>query len=143
MARRLLFVSLPVRDLDRARRFFAALGFTFDPRLSDDRAACLVVSDAAHVMLLEDAFYRTFTPRGRCDPVREEEVFLALSCASRAEVDALAGAASRAGGAPAMPPVDRGFMYERSFNDPDGHHWAIVWMDPDVAQDGPPPAARA
>lgn len=143
MARRLLFVNLPVRDLARARRFFGALGFGFDPRFTDDRAACMVVSDAAFVMLIEDGFYRTFTRRAPCDTTWQNEGLVALSCGSRAEVDALLRAAGEAGAAPAMPPVDRGFMYERSFYDPDGHHWAVIWMDPGAAQDGPQRVAQA
>lgn len=139
MARRLLFVSLPVRDLARARRFFGALGFSFDPRFTDERAARMVVSDAASVVLIEERFYRTFTRRELCDPARQEGALVALSCASRDEVDGLAGAASAAGGAPAMPPVDRGSVYERSFYDPDGHHWAVVWMDSGGAPEGGTP----
>jgi predicted lactoylglutathione lyase len=140
MARRMMFVNLPVRDLDRARAFFGRLGFAFDPRFTDERAACMVVSDVAYVMLLQDAFWRTFTRREPCDTTRQNEGLVALSCESRAEVDALARAAVEAGGSQAMAPVDRGFMYERSFHDPDGHHWAVLWMDPAVAR-GDRPAA--
>jgi predicted lactoylglutathione lyase len=132
MGQRMMFVNLPVRDPGASRRFFRALGFSFDPRFTDARAACMVVSDAAAVMLIEDRFYRTFTTRELCDTSRQEEGLVAVSCERREEVDVLVGAAAAAGGAPAMPPVDRGFMYERSFYDPDGHHWAVVWMDPDV-----------
>jgi predicted lactoylglutathione lyase len=142
MGQRMMFVNLPVRDVEASRRFFGALGFSFDPRFTDDRAACMVVSDAAAVMLIQALFYGTFTRRALCDPSRHEEGLVALACASREEVDGLAGAAAAAGGAEAMPPVDRGFMYERSFYDPDGHHWAVVWMAPEVAGEGSP-AARA
>ena len=129
-----IFVNLPVRDLARSIRFFSQLGFRFDPRFTDEKAACMVVSDAGYVMLIQEAFYRTFTRRELCDPRREEEGLVALSCEGRAEVDALVRAALEAGGAEAMPPVDHGFMYERSFNDPDGHHWAVLWMDPKTAE---------
>jgi uncharacterized protein len=131
---RKLFVSLPVKDLDRAKGFFGALGFTFDPRFTDDKAACLVVSSEAHVMLLTEPFFRTFTPRALADTSREIEGLFALSCESRAEVDALVGKALAAGGARAMDPVDHGFMYGWSFLDPDGHHWEVLWMDSKVAQ---------
>jgi predicted lactoylglutathione lyase len=140
MGRRMMFVNLPVRDLEASRRFFGALGFSFNPRFTDDRAACMVVSDAAAVMLIQDCFYRRFTTRELCDTTRQEEGLVALSCESRQEVDGLVRAARAAGGAQAMPPVDRGFIYERSFYDPDGHHWAVIWMDPRVAEEGPPRA---
>ena len=134
MAHRMMFVNLPVRDLDRAKAFFGKLGFSFNPRFTDDRAACMVVSDLGYVMLIQETFYRTFTSRDLCDTSRQNEGLVALSCRSRGEVDGLARAALEAGGSQAMPPADRGFMYERSFYDPDGHHWAVLWMDPEVAQ---------
>ncbi len=141
MAQRMMFVNLPVRDLDRAKGFFGKLGFSFNPRFTDDRAACMVVSDVGFVMLIQEAFYRTFTRRELCDTRREEEGLVALSCEGRGEVDALVRTAVDAGGAEAMPPMDHGFMYERSFHDPDGHHWAVLWMDPKVAL-GEAPAIR-
>jgi predicted lactoylglutathione lyase len=144
VAQRIMFVNLPVADLDRAMGFFGRLGFGFEPRFTDARAACMVVSDAGYVMLIHEAFYRTFTRRELCDTTRQNESLVAVSCASRDEVDVLAGAALEAGGAAAKEPVDRGFMYERSFYDPDGHHWAAIWMDPAVAcGDGRPPRAGA
>ncbi len=134
MAQRMMFVNLPVGDLGRAKAFFEKLGFSFNPRFTDDRAACMIVSDVAHVMLIDEAFYRTFTRRELCDTTRQNEGLVALSCRSRAEVDALVRTAVEAGGSRAMEPIDHGFMYERSFYDPDGHHWAVLWMDPKAAQ---------
>ena len=91
-----------------------------------------------------ERFYRTFTRRGLCDTTRENEALVALSCESRGEVDGLVNRAVEAGAAQAMPPLDHGFMYERSFYDPGGHHWAVIWMDPKVAQgEEPVPAVRA
>jgi predicted lactoylglutathione lyase len=138
MAQRMMFVNLPVRHLERSKAFFGELGFEFDPRFTDDRAACMVVSDVGYVMLLQERFYRTFTNRELCDTTRQNEGLVALSCESRAEVDGLVRRALGAGGAPAMPPADHGFMYERSFYDPDGHHWAVLWMDPRAAQGDAP-----
>ncbi|HEU4383944.1 MAG TPA: VOC family protein [Anaeromyxobacteraceae bacterium] len=144
MANRMMFVNLPVRDLERAKSFFGKLGFSFNPRFTDDKAACMVVSDLGYVMLLQEAFYRTFTKRPLCDTTRQNEGLVALSCQSRGEVDALVRAALEAGGSQAMEPMDHGFMYERSFYDPDGHHWEVVWMDPKVAQGQEPvPSARS
>ncbi len=134
MAGRMMFVNLPVRDLPRAKAFFGKLGFTFNPRFTDEKAACMVVSELGYVMLLQEAFFRTFTPREPCDTTRQNEALVALSCASRQEVNRLVHAALAAGGAPAMPPVDHGFMYGWSFHDPEGHHWEAVWLDPEVAQ---------
>jgi predicted lactoylglutathione lyase len=142
MAHRMMFVNLPVSDLDRAKAFFGRLGFSFNPKFTDDKAACMVVSDAGYVMLIHQAFYRTFTRRELCDTTRQNEGLVALSCESRGEVDGLVRTAVAAGGSQAMPPIDHGFMYERSFYDPDGHHWAVLWMDPQVAR-GEAPALRS
>jgi len=128
MAHRMMFVNLPVRDLARARAFFEKLGFSFNPVFTDDRAACMIVSEVAHVMLIHETFYRTFTSRDLCDTTRQNEGLIAFSCASRAEVDALVRTATEAGGSRAMDPIDCGSVYESSFYDPDGHHWAVIWM---------------
>jgi uncharacterized protein len=133
MARK-LFVNLAVRDLKRSMDFFARLGFAFDPKFTDDKAACMILSEEAYVMLLGEPFFKTFTKRDLCDTSRQTEALLALSCESRAEVDQMVKNAVAAGGRHAMDPQDHGFMYGWSFYDPDGHHWEVLWMDPQVAQ---------
>ena len=127
---RKIFVNLPVRDLKRSMDFFAALGFTFNPQFTDDKAACMIVSEEAFVMLLGEPFFRTFTRRDLCDTRTHTEGLFALSCSSRAEVDQMVGTAIANGGQHAMDPMDHGFMYGWSFYDVDGHHWEVLWMDP-------------
>ena len=132
MTSRKLFVNLPVADLERSMAFFSALGFTYNPQFTDDKAACMIFSDEACAMLLSAPFFRTFTQRELCDTRRATEALFALSCSSRAEVDDLVRKAVAAGGTVAMPPTDHGFMYGHSFYDLDGHHWEVLWMDPAV-----------
>ena len=127
---RKIFVNLAVRDLERSKEFFATLGFEFDPKFTDENAACMIVSDEAFVMLLAEPFFRTFTRRELCDTTTHTEGLFAIECASRAEVDELVRKALAAGGKPAMDPIDHGFMYGWSFYDLDGHHWEVFWMDP-------------
>jgi predicted lactoylglutathione lyase len=135
-ASRKLFVNLPVRDLKRSIDFFSGLGFTFDPRFTDETGTCMVLSEDAYVMLLEQSRFRDFTKQQICDTRTHTEGLFALSCASRAEVDALLKDALAAGARPAMPTQDHGFMYSESFYDLDGHHWELFWMDPAaLAQD--------
>lgn len=129
---RKLFVNLAVRDLKKAKPFFSTLGFEFNPQFTDDKAACMVVSEEAYVMLLTEPFFRTFTKREPCDTSRQTEGMFALSCTSRAEVDQLVQKAIAAGGKQAGDPQDHGFMYGRSFYDLDGHHWEVLWMDPEA-----------
>jgi predicted lactoylglutathione lyase len=132
--KRELFVNLAVRDLPKSQAFFSKLGFEFNPRFSDDKAACMIINDTAYVMLLGEPFFKTFTRRELCDTSRQTEGLFAVSCASRAEVDATVEQAIAAGGTHAMAPQDHGFMYGRSFYDLDGHHWEVLWMDPNATQ---------
>lgn len=130
---RQIYVNLAVEDLDRSVEFFTRLGFTFDPRFTDETATCMVVSDEAFVMLLLRDRFADFTPKEIVDSTAQTEAILAVSAESRAEVDSLADAALAAGGNRANEPMDLGFMYARSFHDPDGHLWEIVWMDVEAA----------
>ena len=131
---RKLFVNLAVRDLKRSMAFFSKLGFEFNSKFTDDKAACMIVSDEASVMLLTEPFFQGFTKRQICDTGTHSEGLFALSCASRAEVDELVNKAVGAGGSHAMDATDHGFMYAWSFYDLDGHHWEVFWMDPAAAQ---------
>ena len=130
---RKMFVNLPVRDLAGAMKFFRSLGFDFDARFTDEKAARMAIGVDAYVMLLAEPFFRTFTRRQVCDTASQVEGLFAISCDSREEVDALATRALSAGGRRAMEPRDHGFMYGWSFCDLDGHQWEVVWMDPEVA----------
>ncbi len=126
---RKIFVNLAVQDLDRAVAFFTALGFAFDERFSDEDATCMIVSDQAFVMLLVHERFADFTVKEICDSTTHTEAILAVSADSREQVDQLADAALAAGAAPANEPMDHGVMYGRSFHDPDGHLWEVIWMD--------------
>ncbi|WP_104203876.1 VOC family protein [Billgrantia saliphila] len=127
---RMIFVNLPVADLEKSMAFYESLGFTNNPHFTDETAACMVWSEAIHVMLLTHAKWRTFTNRP-IPPADSSEVMLALSCDSRAAVDAMSEAAGGNGGmADINPSQDYSFMYSRALADPDGHVWESVWMDP-------------
>ena len=130
---RMIFVNLPVRDLKKSMAFFSKLGFEFNPKFTDEKAACMVVSPDAFVMLLSEPFFKTFTKHDICDTSRQTEGLFALSCSSRAEVDEMVRKAVESGGREAMDPMDQGFMYGRSFYDSDGHHWEVFWMDASAA----------
>jgi len=125
----MIFVNLPVRDLDASRAFFAALGFTFNPQFSNDQGACMVVSDSIFVMLLVEPFFQTFTTTPISDARAQTEVITCLSAGSRQAVDAQVDKAIAAGGSEPMPARDLGFMYQRGFQDLDGHLWEIAWME--------------
>ena len=120
---RKLFVNIPVRDLDKSMEFFSTLGFAFNKQFTDDKAACMVVNEDAYFMLLTQPFFKSFTDREQANTATHTEALFALSCDSRADVDAIVRKAIDAGGSHAKDPVDQGFMYGWSFYDLDGHHW--------------------
>ncbi|MEU2821388.1 MULTISPECIES: VOC family protein [unclassified Streptomyces] len=130
----MIFVNLPVKDLETAKGFFAKLGYGTNPQFSDDKAACVVISDTIFVMLLTEPRFKDFTKKEIADASRTTEVILALSADSREKVDELADTALASGGSPAGETQDLGFMYGRSFQDPDGHIWEVIWMDESAVQ---------
>lgn len=140
----MIFVNLPVTDLAASRRFLEALGATNEPKFSDDTAACMVFSDSIFVMLLTHDKYRQFTPLPIADAKASSAAIICLSRDSRAAVDASIEAAQDAGGrADPSPKQDHGVMYGRSIADPDGHHYELMWMDPEFAEQGAHPVECA
>jgi len=130
---KMIFVNLPVADLDRSVAFYEAIGCTKEPRFSNEQAAMMVWSDTISFMLLTHDFYRTFTPKPIADAHVTSQTLIALSFDSRAEVDAVVEAALGAGGRELHDPEDLGFMYSRAFEDLDGHGFGPLWMDVEAA----------
>ena len=127
---KMIFVNLPVTDLPKSMAFYAALGFTNNPHFSDDTAACMVWSDAIHVMILTHEKWKSFTDRP-IPSTGSSEVMLCVSCDDRDAVNTFVEAGAAYGGtADLHPPQDHGFMYQRTLVDPDGHVWEPMWMDP-------------
>lgn len=131
---RKLFVNLAVGDLKKSMDFFSTLGFQFNPKFTNESAACMIVSDESFVMLLTRPFFQSFTKREPCDTTKYSEGLFALSCGSREEVDQMVRKALAAGGQRAMDPQDHGFMYVSTFYDLDGHHWEAFWMNPEAVE---------
>ena len=132
---KLIFVNLPVADLERANAFYQAIGAIKNEQFSDHTASCMVFSETIHAMLLTHDKFRQFTPKNIADARETTEVLICISADSRDEVDATVTKASAAGGrADPGPKQDHGFMYGRSFEDPDGHIWEVMWMDVEAAK---------
>jgi hypothetical protein len=130
---KLIFVNLPVADLARSVAFYEAIGARKDARFSDHTAACMVLSETINVMLLTHDKYRQFTSKAIADAHKTSAALLCITKESRAGVDAIVGKALAAGEGETGPAEDYGFMYSRSFDDPDGHSWQAIWMDVDAA----------
>lgn len=126
---KMIFVNLPVTDLDASKAFYAALGFKNNPQFTDESAACMVWSEAINVMLHSHKSWRRFTDRP-IPPSTSSEVMLAITCDSREAVDTMNEVAAANGGtADINPKQDLGFMYNRNLADPDGHVWEAAWMN--------------
>ncbi|MEO8118784.1 MAG: VOC family protein [Rhodoferax sp.] len=132
-----IFVNLPVKELARSVEFFTRAGFTFNPQFTDEKATCMVVADDIFVMLLVEEFFKTFTPKPICDASKSTEVLICLALETRAMVDEMVDKAMAAGATTPKKPMDLGAMYQRSFQDLDGHLWEIMHMTPTAVNIGP------
>ncbi|WP_058051268.1 VOC family protein [Janthinobacterium sp. Ant5-2-1] len=128
-----IILNLPVKDLDKSKAFFSALGFTFDSRFSGENAAFMnIVDGSIQAMLTTEAFFQSLIGKPVADARQANEVVICLSCESREEVDGLIAKARAAGGRIPHPPEDQGFMYDQGFEDIDGHLWNLVWTAPEA-----------
>ncbi len=126
----MIFVNIPVTDVARSRTFYAALGWKINEQFSDATAACVVVSDTIYFMILNHEKFASFATKPLDNPATSTAVMIALSQDSRAAVDTMTEAALKAGGTEPKPAQDMGFMYNRTFHDPDGNVFEPMWMDP-------------
>ncbi|MBT1185271.1 VOC family protein [Streptomyces sp. CJ_13] len=126
----MIFVNLPVKDLDASKAFWGKLGYSFNAQFTDENCASMVISDTIVAMLLTEARFKDFTHKAITDTSTSTEALLCLSSESRTAVDELVDAAVGAGATEPRPAQDYGTMYGRAFEDLDGHTWEIMWMDP-------------
>ncbi|MBZ4415401.1 VOC family protein [Myxococcus sp. RHSTA-1-4] len=129
-----IFVNLPVQSLGRSVEFFKQLGYTFNAQFTDQNATCMVISEDIYVMLLVKDFFKGFIKKEIADSTKVTEAIIALTAESRSAVDEHLKKALAAGAQETKEPMDHGFMYQRSFQDLDGHQWEIFWMDPKHVQ---------
>ncbi|WP_405930888.1 VOC family protein [Streptomyces sp. NBC_00827] len=134
MYQQMIFVNLAVNDVDTSKKFFTEIGYTINPQFSTDDCACVVISDTIVAMMLSKQRYADFTKKQIADSTKASEVLLCLSAESREKVDELVDGAIAAGGSASGETQDHGFMYGRAFDDPDGHTWEVMWMDPAAVQ---------
>lgn len=125
-----VYINLPVKDLRQSIDFFSDLGFTIDPVFTDENASCMSVSDDVNIMLLSEKFFQKFSGKRITDATKETEVILTVTMDSREKVDEIVRCAMKAGAVPSLEAQDHGFMYQKSFQDLDGHLWEIMYIDP-------------
>lgn len=129
MHKQIIF-NLPVKDLEKSKAFFTALGFTFSDKFNNDQAAFMeIVGNDIRAMLMTEAFFNSLINKPVVNAKEANEVIICLSCESREEVDSLIAKATAAGARIPHPPEDHGFMYDQGFEDLDGHLWNLVWAE--------------
>lgn len=131
-----IFVNLPVKDLNKSKEFYTKIGFSINPQFTDETAACVVITEDIYAMILTHAKFKEFTPKEIADSTKTSEVLTCLSFESKERVNEVVDNALQAGGTEARAPMDYGFMFGRSFNDPDGHIWEAIWMSPSAVNQG-------
>jgi predicted lactoylglutathione lyase len=138
---RMIFVNLPVADVKRSTAFYEAIGATKNPQFSDDDTSCMVISDTIFVMVMTHEKFASFSPKTISDARKTAQVLLCLTADSREAVDEMLSNAAKDGNIDPRAPQDYGFMYGRAFEDPDGHIWEVMWMDPAAVAGGEQDAA--
>ncbi|KAF2341656.1 VOC family protein [Flavobacterium tistrianum] len=124
-----IFLNLAVKDLNRAVSFYNGLGFSTNPKFTNEKGACLVIDENIFVMILVEEFYQTFTKKQICDSTTTSEALIAISVDTREQVDEMMEKAIKSGGTDYNQTNDYGWMYQRTFLDVDGHHWEVFFMD--------------
>jgi uncharacterized protein len=124
-----IFINLPVTNLQKSMDFYTAIGFTNNPQFTDDTAACMILSDEIYVMLLTHGKLSQFTTKNIIDAKTNVGAINSISCDTVEEVNKMADTALSNGGAEPSEPKDYGFMQQRSFEDLDGNHWEVFYMD--------------
>ncbi|MBK8969156.1 MAG: VOC family protein [Saprospiraceae bacterium] len=127
-----IFVNLAVKDLEKSKDFYTKIGYSINPQFTDHTAACVVLSEDIYVMLLTEKKFQEFSSKKLINAHESVEVLNALALESIAQVNDMVGKAVQAGGNEKREPMDLGFMYQRSFDDPDGHTWEVFWMNPEA-----------
>ena len=126
-----IYVGLPVTNLPASTHFYEALGFKKDVRFSDDTTSTMTWSETITFQLQTHDRFRGWVAKEVVDARRASGSLFTLSQESRDDVDAMVKAASKSGGkAGERAPIDMGWLYNRSFEDPDGHMFEVVWLDP-------------
>ena len=128
MSGRMIFLSLPVQDLNRARAFYEALGFRINEHSSDEHTASVVVDENIVVTLHTRDRFAEVAGAEPGDPARPTSL-PCLTVDDRGEVDDLVAKAVAAGGVHWAPAREEPARYTGSFTDPDGNVWEVLWLD--------------
>jgi predicted lactoylglutathione lyase len=125
------WISLPVKNIEKSKAFFTALGFTFNPHQGNGpNSACLMIGEKNVVCMLFDEPTFKQCISGAELSTNATEVLLSIDAQSKEEVDEMVVKAIAAGGSSNHKPGEmKGFMYGCVFSDLDDHRWNVLYMD--------------
>lgn len=127
-----LWLNLPVKNVQRSKEFFRAIGFKENPMHADnDQVGSFFIGEHNTVlMLFTEETFAGFTQHAVTDTAKSNEILLNISAENPAEVDTMAETVRKAGGKIyAEPGESQGWMYAFGFEDLDGHRWSMLYMD--------------
>ena len=127
-----IYVNLVVKDLNKSIKFFSALGFKFNPVFTNETAACMIIDENIYSMLVTESKFKEFTNKIISNAFKYTETLISIGLESREKVDEIANKALLAGGIIYRDTDDLGWMYQRSFEDLDGHQWELLSMNEDA-----------
>lgn len=94
---RMIFVNLPVANIERSRKFFAGLGYSFNETFSNDSCVTLVLGANQFTMLTQRDVFDSLHPAETADASKTKECVVCLGVESRECVDKLVDDALAAG----------------------------------------------
>ena len=136
---KMIYINLPVADVAAATRFYEAIGFEKDESFSNEQASGMQWSDTIWVMLLDHAFYSTFTDKKIIDARTTSGALLCVTFDSKEAVEDIHRRAVEAGGTETRKVEPQGPMLGGAFEDLDGHIWETLFMDPAAMGSAPAP----
>ena len=132
MSNKQFWINLPVKDMEKSKAFFRAIGFKENERHAGNpnMGSFFLDSNNTVMMLFPDDQIKNFMQHEVTDTKTTNEVLFNISADTPEEVDQMAQLVRNAGGVIyAEPGESQGWMYAFGFLDPDGHRWSMLYMD--------------
>ncbi len=126
-----IWLNLPVKNIEKSKKFFSTIGFSFNEEYCNEQSACMLVGEKNFVvMLFEESMFISFVQNFLLASPTHAEMLISIDAESRQEVEDLAQKVNDAGGKIfAKPAENQGWMYGCGFSDLDGHRWNVIYMD--------------
>ncbi len=127
MEQRLSIITLGVGDLQRARAFYEALGWSVASEENAESIVCFTLNGIGFALYPRNKLIEDVGPQAGSGAATGA-VTLAYNVRTREDVAKALDEAERAGGAVVKPAQDVFWGgHSGYFKDPDGHLWEVAW----------------